>query len=1448
MAKSKQSKSDKNLGTQTWAREVVDIRENPKQNGIEIKFDAEPSPVLQPKLRTMGFRHSRVKSMWYGENTSLVHDFAEQLKNALPQSSDGPDLFLEPSFEAVKSNMEKKEFSFVMLSLGNGQTKNYLVFEPSKPKAEVIAGNFARQEFGDEFVSLAVFPKTRLKEARILFEEGKIISAGTLNQSGVQKTGMQKTVSHSSENKTANPETSETLNNPADNERHLVRQSLDKFYKWAVTRSDGKTKPSQVTREELTAWFKEHEPTLSDRTIESIWHSHQRITAQFNKGMKRSARSHKAPFDSIYKKIMQIIPGLLEHIKAGGLHGKSVKDPKGGLMDLNYDFVGNDKNGHPIIALSHYFKQHGDMVADPDMQIRLIPEMEIGEAMTFQDQFGFQQVYHEKEGKTYVDLKRRNSLNRFLNQWLSNLIRQGHRIDLSKDEDSDPLYYEKAFDLLTGFIPGLKKTGLKKCEGTLLIEGKGSFDKRIIHCRIAPWVQVNACEVYLTDTIDEKQQLNYDLEFNLDRKTAIVATEWLSDAYAEKLGRIESSTDSEEPNEDIHEEMTLGLIKWLEELVAEGYVLKLQAAEPGNQTSKHHAQVATHKESIPGLPGFDPRVMAKLIASEKYLANAWGITHSRDVFKNATFSSKESDDLRAFYTIYVLEDLEMQKKYKFLFENKDVPVLVSTAQIENPGSQGKSIATDLKYHDRHVPNVLVPKDTQEPFYSHLWELYDMKEVLKNSFPHLLKLRNANLDTATPIEMFELIQFSYPTDYGIPVDRSRLLREWEKRGKSIFKGIGFPTDETYPYVNLNLGYESIEPLNEILFDHNQDGDEWWTVAEHARPIADVPKAITIIKGMIEKEKRERKTYLNPKTGKPKGDHKKLARDAEFVIKYLEESLSVLQHYMDNPQTENTDEEHETKDPLTNDSGVYTKKTAGENLEEIEIPMPKGAQYSASISIAKTSEGKYRFGVNARKLFGDSSGVGFAPGVGDTAYPNRQEALDLALRYHKQRLETLLASEDSILDNEEKKNKQLTMALNALKKFAADNNVFLETATQQEEQKTSRGIIPGLEQAYWKQEDNKYPVDKMSVGGMEFNQARLREAIREKLQKLPLKTLEQIVEELSTKFTERRPLSSYEKGMVTIGKTGDKRKAALIAEYVDDMIIDNDLRHEGEPPVISFLIRLLFSGSAKLVDLPQKIEPLIRSAKPMKKQSQFELNKEIEELIDKKDKLGEPFSEEEKNLLRSYTGSGGLLKQGANDRGALYEYYTPQPVVQKMWDMAYFHGYDGGSVLEPAVGIGHFLNYAPKGANVVGYETNHYSARIAQILYPQAHIYEKAFETIFFAGNVHLKDKFENPGYSLVIGNPPYGEFTGRYAGMGEKQHTGATEYDQYFILRGLDVLKPGGLIVLLIPSNFLANQFKYNKVKEKIAAKAEFMDSYRLPGRIFQTTDIGTDILVLKKLK
>jgi hypothetical protein len=72
--------------------------------------------------------------------------------------------------------------------------------------------------------------------------------------------------------------------------------------------------------------------------------------------------------------------------------------------------------------MSHYYKQNGDLCPDPDMEIKIIPEIKMAEAMTYEDSFGYKQVYIENGKKYYPALKK--DLNYFLNKWLSNLKEQ----------------------------------------------------------------------------------------------------------------------------------------------------------------------------------------------------------------------------------------------------------------------------------------------------------------------------------------------------------------------------------------------------------------------------------------------------------------------------------------------------------------------------------------------------------------------------------------------------------------------------------------------------------------------------------------------------------------------------------------------------------------------------------------------------------------------------------------------------------------------------------------------------------------------------------------------------------------------------------------------------------------------------------------------------------------
>lgn len=202
----------------------------------------------------------------------------------------------------------------------------------------------------------------------------------------------------------------------------------------------------------------------------------------------------------------------------------------------------------------------------------------------------------------------------------------------------------------------------------------------------------------------------------------------------------------------------------------------------------------------------------------------------------------------------------------------------------------------------------------------------------------------------------------------------------------------------------------------------------------------------------------------------------------------------------------------------------------------------------------------------------------------------------------------------------------------------------------------------------------------------------------------------------------------------------------------------------------------------------------------------------------------------------------------DKGKLYEFFTPQIVADKMVALAQHHGFEGGNVLEPAAGNGRLIKHL-KNCNITAFEISEDNFNILKNEFPKAELYNFNFEKAFLNQtrfNSLLNQKGDKSWLSntfdLVIANPPYGKFSGRYASYFKFNG----QFEHFFLLQSLYLLKPKGLAVFLIPSSFLRNGNAYNEVKKQIFEIAEFVDAYRLPVNIFKKTEIGTDILILKK--
>ena len=166
-------------------------------------------------------------------------------------------------------------------------------------------------------------------------------------------------------------------------------------------------------------------------------HGYSKVYIYIGIGIGRWKMMRKDIYDTNYERIIELIPDLTS-LKIGDYR----KSEAPGFMDLHLDIL--DKNESEMkIALSHNYKQNGDTMADPDMEIRvyLIDGWRKAEALTYQqDGLGLYQEVYPSQG--YVRPKLKTQLNSFLRQWLINLKHQGH--SLMKQEDDQPTDWGQA--------------------------------------------------------------------------------------------------------------------------------------------------------------------------------------------------------------------------------------------------------------------------------------------------------------------------------------------------------------------------------------------------------------------------------------------------------------------------------------------------------------------------------------------------------------------------------------------------------------------------------------------------------------------------------------------------------------------------------------------------------------------------------------------------------------------------------------------------------------------------------------------------------------------------------------------------------------------------------------------------------------------------------------------
>ena len=241
---------------------------------------------------------------------------------------------------------------------------------------------------------------------------------------------------------------------------------------------------------------------------------------------------------------------------------------------------------------------------------------------------------------------------------------------------------------------------------------------------------------------------------------------------------------------------------------------------------------------------------------------------------------------------------------------------------------------------------------------------------------------------------------------------------------------------------------------------------------------------------------------------------------------------------------------------------------------------------------------------------------------------------------------------------------------------------------------------------------------------------------------------------------------------------------------------------------------------------------------------------------------PATLEEVQVLKEYAGFGGipkafdkndpnwnreawLLYSMLNDkeynaaRGSILNaHYTSGDIVQGIYNGLENLGFNGGTILEPSMGVGGFFGNMPdemkNSSHLYGVELDSLTGRIAKAIYPDVEINVQGFEDT----------RYLNNSFDLAVGNVPFGNYHVNDKGYNEHHFL----IHDYFIAKMLDQVRPNGLVAVITSKGTFDKQD--SRARRYFARRADLVRAIRLPNNAFKNarTEVTCDILFFRKLE
>lgn len=231
---------------------------------------------------------------------------------------------------------------------------------------------------------------------------------------------------------------------------------------------------------------------------------------------------------------------------------------------------------------------------------------------------------------------------------------------------------------------------------------------------------------------------------------------------------------------------------------------------------------------------------------------------------------------------------------------------------------------------------------------------------------------------------------------------------------------------------------------------------------------------------------------------------------------------------------------------------------------------------------------------------------------------------------------------------------------------------------------------------------------------------------------------------------------------------------------------------------------------------------------------ELNEKILYLVDQD--LAEREGITREDIFNAYTGDGGLHGLKRSDFANYYEFseakkeiengqfFTPPVLCQFIMNVLGVGM--GETVADLTSGIANFCNYMPVEANFYGCELDIKSHKVAHYLYPTA--------------NLEHKDiRFYEPDmrFDYIVGNPPFN--------LKWDTPQGEIISQMYYCLKAAQLLKPLGIMAIVVPASFLADDYLDSAKRNELEKLFSFLGQVSVQKDAFKSLgveDYATKIL------